>query len=437
MTNQSLLDILLNSSGVSIDSRTIQPGQIFFALPGTQTDGAEYASQALAKGALMAVVPKDCAPVDQKGYYREVDNVLTTMQSLARDYRRHLAIPVLAITGSNGKTTNKNLLAAALETKFKIHYTAGNFNNHIGLPLTILNAPPDTEFLLLEMGTNHFGEIKKLCEIAEPEYGSILNIGKTHLEFLHSVKGVLRAKTEMADYLYKHDGQLFLNLDEESLDPLQDHPVDMIFFDSEHLPQTDYVVHTEQIIGSIVLSLQSESAAKRLTLNSTLWGGHNARNLIHAIAVSSYFGVEMEIIVEALSAYVPQDNRSQIISWKDHKVYLDAYNANPTSMAQAITFFRMAHRTDGILILGDMGELGDTAAKEHEFILEIIDDFEFAQVWLVGELFREAGENRYPDFHYCPDVLSIDENAIIAGKPILIKGSRSMKLERLVEDKNF
>lgn len=428
------MNVLLRSTGAGIDSRTIQPGQLFFALPGTQTDGSLFAAEALEKGAIAAVVSQDSRLQGSHGAYWPVENVLTTMQQLARDYRRSLDIPVMAITGSNGKTTNKNLLAAALRTRYRVHSTAGNFNNHIGLPLTILNAPRDTNFLLLEMGTNHFGEIATLCTIAEPDYGSILNVGKTHLEFLHSVEGVLRAKSELADFLYDHDGHLFLDLEEKSLDPLQHHVVDIIPFDRHRLPKNDFKVEVQHAVPDISLVVKSVREKKELILSSPLWGDHNVRNLIHALGVGSYFELDMQAMTEALVRYVPMDNRSQIVSWKGRQVYMDAYNANPTSMTNAIQSFRSAHPDAGVLVLGDMGELGETAIKEHEAILALIENLNFDQVWLVGGLFREAGEGRYSHFHFCPDVTSIDEKEIQAGNPILIKGSRSMALERLLND---
>ncbi len=433
MTSQTtLLDLLLKSTGTGIDSRTIQPGQLFFALPGTQTDGTLFAAQALEKGAIAAIVPQNSALNDTSGDYWLVENVLSTMQQLARDYRRYFDIPVMAITGSNGKTTNKNLLAAALRTKFRVHCTAGNFNNHIGLPLTILNTPQDANFLLLEMGTNHFGEIANLCAIAEPAFGSILNVGKTHLEFLLSVEGVLQAKSELADFLYDHDGHLFLNLEEESLEPLQHHAVDIIPFDRHRLPGNEFKVEVQHAEPDISLVVKSAMDKGSFTLTSPMWGSHNVQNFIHALAVGSYFGLEMSDMIKALSRYVPQNNRSQIVTWKGHQVYLDAYNANPTSMANAIRSFRTAHPDLGVLVLGDMGELGETALKEHQTILNLMEQLGFDQVWLIGELFKEAGEKQYPLFRYYLNVSCVREKEMISGAPILVKGSRSIALEQML-----
>lgn len=429
--HRELMARLLDGSGVSFDTRTILPGNVFFALQGEHADGNKYASEALEKGASVAVVSA-CPEEDSREGYLQVDDVLESMHILARDYRRYLGIPVLAITGSNGKTTNKNLLTTALSQRYKVHSTVGNYNNHIGLPVTILNTPLDAEFLILEMGTNHFGEIRTLCSIAEPDFGSILNVGKTHLEFLESVEGVMKAKAELADYLLDHNGRMFLNREEKSLDPLHDHPVDKVVFDRNSLPDTEYVVEVDCIVPHVVLRLRSEKEGRSLTLKSSLWGDHNVQNLIHAIAVSSYFGIKAEDTVKALSNYVPQNNRSQIVSWKGHKVYLDAYNANPTSMVRALRSFRMAHPTEGALILGQMGELGATAEDEHKTILKLIEEMGFQQVWLIGELFKEAGGDRYPQFNFRPEVSLVKEAMIKDGEPILIKGSRSMALERLV-----
>lgn len=434
MAANQLLDHLLSSTGASIDSRTIQPGQLFFSLPGSRTDGSQFAGAALDAGALLAIVPRDSGLGEEDHRYWVVDDVLTTMQVLARDYRRHLQIPVLAITGSNGKTTNKNLLAAAISCRYRVHYTAGNFNNHIGLPLTILNAPADTEFLLLEMGTNHFGEIRDLCAIAEPNYGSILNVGKSHLEFLQSVEGVLRAKSELADFLAARDGLLFVNREEESLQPLLDHPVEKVLFDRHHIPNGDFEVEIRQTVPGIVLDIRSRAGSETYTLVSPLWGSHNVRNLVHTLGVASWFSVEMADMIPVLAAYSPLNNRSQIITWKGHQVYLDAYNANPTSMSHAIRGFHAANSGQGILVLGDMGELGEVAAQEHRAILQLVDRLKFEHVYLVGEEFEKVGRKRFPRFQYVDDVLDLNVADWSGDEPILIKGSRYMALERLVNE---
>lgn len=434
MDTQPLFKLLLRSTGASIDSRTIRPGQLFFGLSGSQTDGSRFAGQALDTGAMAVVLrgepPAD--PQDERYYY--VDDVLETMQTLARDYRRYLNCEVMAITGSNGKTTNKNLLHMVLSTRLRVHSTAGNFNNHIGLPLTILNAPQDTQFLLLEMGTNHFGEIRDLCRIAEPDYGSILNVGKSHLEFLLSVEGVLRAKSELADALYGRDGWLFLNEEEPSLSPLQKHPVKKISFDRNALPGNDFKVTVRKSTPSIELEITSATASESYLVHSALWGDHNVLNLIHAIAVGSYFQASMDQMVEALTGYTPVNNRSQIINWRGHQVYLDAYNANPTSMAHAIRSFRAGHPDTGVLILGEMGELGAVAAEEHLSILELLTELGFDDVYLVGDEFQRAGEGRFPGFRYVTDVVELKNEVWPEGIPMLIKGSRFMALERLVEE---
>ena len=433
MSENLLLDILLESAGAGIDSRTIKPDQIFFALPGNRTDGSRFAIEALEKGACLAVVPSGSIDGDRDRVW-SVRDVLETMQELATAYRRHLDVPVMAITGSNGKTTNKNLLAAVLGTRYKVHSTAGNFNNHIGLPLTILNAPPETEFLLLEMGTNHFGEINALCWIAEPDFGSILNIGKTHLEFLHSVDGVLKAKSELADYLADRSGKLFLNREESSIKPLVKHPVEIISFDRNDLPKTDYSVSVNRATPDIILELHSGSGPDRLKVESRLWGDHNVRNLIHAIGVGSYFEIDMESVASALSGYVSRNNRSQIVKWKGFKVYLDAYNANPTSMRYGIRAFRRAHPSSGILVLGEMGELGAGALNEHRAVLELISELEYKDVYLVGEMFNQAGSVDYPQFHYLSDIDELSTQNWPDKSPVFIKGSRSVALERLLDE---
>lgn len=434
MTTHSFPDQVLSSTGASIDSRTIRPGQIFFALPGDHTDGSKYAAQALEAGASLVVVKEDSSSSYRDGRYCVVDDVLATMQSWALAYRRYLDVPVMAITGSNGKTTSKNLLATALSTRYRVHSTAGNYNNHIGLPLTILNAPVDTEFLLLEMGTNHFGEIRDLCRIGEPDYGSIINVGKSHLEFLLSVEGVLRAKSELADFLLARDGQLFVNIGEPSLRPLMDHPVRKIILDRNRLPGSAYKVEVIQSVPDIVLRLISASEEQEFLLRSSLWGEHNVQNLIHALGVGAYFGIEMGSMVDVLSGYTPSDNRSQIIEWRGHRVYLDAYNANPTSMAHAIRGFRAVNPGKGILILGEMGELGESAAGEHLSILKLVTELEFEEVYLVGEQFRRSGEKDFPHFHYVTSVKDLLDREWPGDDVMLIKGSRFLALEGLVKE---
>lgn len=432
MKPTSLLELLLSSDGVSIDSRTIRPGQLFFGLSGTQADGSQYAKNALDAGARAVVVQGGIQTIGEDDRFWYVDDVLLTMQTLAREYRQFLKCTVLAITGSNGKTTNKNLLYKVLSQRFRAHSTTGNFNNHIGLPLTILNAPTDTQFLLLEMGTNHFGEIQELCSIAQPDFGSIINIGKSHLEFLHSIEGVLKAKAELADALLERNGKLFLNEEEESLVPLSGHPVEKIPFDMNQLPGGGRL-HILQSAPDIKLEIK-DAQGESTFIHSVLWGHHNVLNLLHAIAIGLYFGVDVKNLGQALSEYVPGNNRSQIIIWKGHKVYLDAYNANPTSMESAIRGFRSVYPDQGILVLGDMGELGDVATREHQAILALVEELDFNQVYLIGEEFRRSRMDRYPGFIFLNDVSELSGVSFAVGEPILIKGSRFMALERLLED---
>ncbi len=273
-----------------------------------------------------------------------------------------------------------------------------------------------------------------MCRIGEPDYGSIINVGKSHLEFLLSVEGVLRAKSELADFLKTQGGQLFVNIGESSLRPLMDHPVRKIILDRNRLPGSEYKVEVVQSVPDIVLRLISASKEQEFLLRSSLWGEHNVQNLIHALGVGAYFGIEMGSMVDALSGYIPSDNRSQIIEWRGHRVYLDAYNANPTSMAHAIRGFRSVNPGKGILILGEMGELGEAAVGEHQSILKLVTELGFEEVYLVGEQFRRSGEKDFPHFHYVTSVKDLLDREWPGDDVMLIKGSRFLALEGLVKE---
>jgi len=429
---EKLFSIVQQGAGASIDTRTLQAGNVFFALPGNRVDGHQFVEQALKKGAGAAVVSRSEFVLDDRCF--QVDDVLTAMQDLARHYRQTLNPAVIAITGSNGKTTNKNLLKAVFQKKYKTHATSGNYNNHIGVPLTILNAGTDTEFLIVEMGTNHFGEIDHLCQIAEPRFGSILNIGKSHLEFLGSEKGVRKAKAEMADYLSLNDGVLFINKEEQSIHSLEEHTVRQFVFDRNHLPgNVDRKVKVEKETPFIQLKIIEKKNEWRV--KSSLWGEHNVRNLIHAIGIGLYFDVPIEDVVAALEDFSPEDNRSQILDVDGFQIYLDAYNANPTSMHAAILAFSKIH-PEGAVVLGDMGELGEGELEEHEDIIETILSSPFRKRILIGSLFTRAGMGKaglkcFPDTRSAQkefDALRTDPSV----RAVLIKGSRSMRLEQLL-----
>lgn len=431
--SEKLLSLVKKGGGAGIDTRTLIPGSIFFALRGNQTDGHEYVAQALEKGAAAAVVSESEFLFDERCFL--VDDVLTALQNLATAYRDYLNPVVMAITGSNGKTTNKNLLNVVLRKRYKVYSTVGNFNNHIGVPLTILNAPANTEFLILEMGTNHFGEIRHLCQIAKPDYGSILNIGKSHLEFLGSEKGVLKAKAELADFLAAQGGILFLNKEEKTLLPLMDHRVRKVVFDRDDLPGgTDVKIVAEKIVPFVQLKIYFAGDQIK-AFSSVLWGGHNMRNLIHAIGIGLYFDLPLPDIISALENYSPKDNRSQIIEKGNFQIFMDAYNANPTSMRHAIEGFASIF-PEGAVVLGDMGELGESTEQEHRSILLLIDSFSFKRKILIGPHFEKAGQGM-DNFEFYentgavkPIFDQIESDPEISG--VLIKGSRSMELEHLV-----
>lgn len=432
---EKLWAVVREGAGACIDTRVLQKGNVFFALPGEKTDGHRFVNQALEKGAGAVVISDPEFKLNDRCFVTE--DVLGLMQETAREYRKEIGPVVLAITGSNGKTTNKNLLHLVLKRKYRVFSTQGNFNNHIGVPLTLFNTPADTEILVLEMGTNHFGEIRALCEIGLPDYGSILNIGKSHLEFLGSEAGVLKAKAELADFLEQHGGRLFLNREEKSLKPLLQHPVEKIIFDRHDMPGEPVMkMKIERTVPHIAAIIVAEGKTAD-HLHSELWGEHNARNLIHAAAVGLYFEVSPTDIAEALSEYRPENNRSQIIEYRGVQIYMDAYNANPTSMRLAITAFSEIYPSGGALVLGDMGELGETELAEHRAILFEVASHNFEKVFLVGSLFARAGKEKFRQFEYFRNAEELQKEfaALLDGKTcpaVLIKGSRSMTLEKLL-----
>ncbi|GAA5221002.1 UDP-N-acetylmuramoyl-tripeptide--D-alanyl-D-alanine ligase [Membranihabitans marinus] len=435
MENQNLQTVynaFLASTGVGIDSRKLQPGEIFFALEGQHFNGHDFIPQAIEKGVSMIVCSYWHYDVDFDSYCL-VDHPLEMMQELAKWHVKQFKSPVLAITGSNGKTTNKELIAGLLSLKYKVHKTPGNFNNHIGLPLTILNAPRDCNFMVLEMGTNHFKEIEFLCHIGQPHYGMIINIGKSHLEFLGSEAGVLKAKAELADYLYEHKGILFCNRDETSIAPLLNHPVDKVVYGAV----TDKV-KIELVEENPYINLKIEHDGRSFIFPTRLIGHHHFKNLVNAIHLALYFGIELEEIKEFLSDFEPGENRSAMVEWRNNKVYLDAYNANPTSMWASLTAFDSAFPSPKAFIIGEMGELGSVAAEEHLSLMKRILEKGIDDVVFIGPQFVELEKNisysGFIFFNSINDLLSSKESyQRFDGYHLFIKGSRSLKLERLLE----
>jgi len=429
----TLYNLFLSGSDISTDSRNVKQGDIFFALKGDHFNGNEYALKAIDSGAVLAVVDDPNLP-DHPSYYK-VENVLKTLQWLANHHRKQFTIPVLAVTGSNGKTTTKELVSAVLGTHYPTHYTKGNLNNHIGVPLTLLSMPQHTEIAVIEMGANHQGEINDLCLIAEPTHGLITNIGKAHLEGFGGEEGVKKGKSEL--YRYLKDGCIFLNQKDETLLSLSEVNKIKIMYtlsdqpDAKNAPYEIQNLSTDEFLKVAFLSENGEY----LTVQTHLTGIYNLGNIMSAIAVGKYFKVPGVKIKEALSNYIPSQNRSQYVSYKGAKVILDAYNANPSSMEAALKNLISIRHNYKIALLGDMFELGGAAPEEHQKIADIADNEAIKLVVLVGKNFEVAAKKKnWIHFNSAAEAKPYFEALPFSNALILIKGSRGMKLESLLEN---
>lgn len=410
---------------ISTDSRNIIPGSIFFALKGDTYNGNEYAVEALSKGAVLAVVDKEFS--EQNNRLFRVENVLKTLHDLATFHRQMLGLKVLAITGSNGKTTTKELIQRVLSKKFKSLATQGNLNNHIGVPVTLLSLKPDYETAIIEMGANHAGEIAALCEIARPNYGIITNVGKAHLEGFGSFDGVVRAKTELFAYLRKNHGQVFLNSG-------NDHLVKAAY----NLNKFSYGTENADCVGEIrdskpFLTIECNIRGKSVLIQTKLIGKYNFENVLAAVAIGSFFEISPEDIREAIESYEPTNNRSQILNTANNTIILDAYNANPSSMRAAVENIIESNFKNKVLILGDMAELGSESEKEHEVLINLLQNVSLKELMLVGPIFHKVNNNRAIKSFESINSLSeyLTKNPIKACT-ILLKASRKMELEKIV-----
>ena len=345
----------LNSSGISTDTRNIKSNSLFFALKGDHFNGNEFAHLAIGKGACKVII-------DEKKFMNDhsilVPNVLKTLQELASFHRTYLNIPIIALTGSNGKTTTKELVNVVLSKKFKTVATSGNFNNHIGVPLTLLNMDKSTELGIVEMGANHPGEIELLCTITKPDYGYITNFGKAHIEGFGSLEGVIKSKSELYQYLRATNKTVFVNDNDKNQKKKSEH-IKKFTFGNESQNCAPQLIDSS---NELLLSFEG------LTIQSHLIGHYNFNNIAAAITMGSYFGVDRMNIKKAIESYVPSNNRSQIIKKETNTIILDAYNANPTSMMAALKNFIQSSSPNKIVFLGDMFELGVTSEEEHQYI---------------------------------------------------------------------
>lgn len=426
---KELYECFLSHPSVSTDTRKIEPGSLFFALKGPNHDGNAFATEAIEKGAAFAVVSDPALQGDQFFF---VEDTLKSLQDLATYHRSQFRIPVLGITGSNGKTTTKGLLKSVLQEKYRTHATYGNLNNHIGVPLTLLDMPLDTEFAIIEMGANHVGEIAELCRIALPDAGLITCIGEAHLEGFGGIEGVFRGKSELFNHVRSVYGTFFLNGEDPYLSRLQDHSLNMITYG--HHPE--FQVCTTRAEGGPGISFMYHGEGQQYQFESRLYGDYNLINITAALAVGLHYKVPIRDIQAGVRNFQSIENRSQLLQFGGKTVVLDAYNANPSSMRSAIDAFG-SNFGKGALILGDMKELGQGSRLQHQALVDQISSEGWPEVILVGE---EFGKTIMPErFRWYPDRASLNEKENIGSIDhayILIKGSRSMRLEEFLDQEN-
>ncbi|TAE00031.1 MAG: UDP-N-acetylmuramoyl-tripeptide--D-alanyl-D-alanine ligase [Bacteroidetes bacterium] len=423
---QKIYEFYLKSRSVSTDSRKIKAGDVFFALKGDNFNGNQFAKNALALGASCAVVDEAEFAVSEQ--YILVENVLKALQDLAILHRKNLNIPVVGITGSNGKTTCKELTAAVLSEKYQIYATKGNLNNHIGVPLSILAIPENAQMAVIEMGANKVGDIAELCQIAQPTHGFITSIGDAHLEGFGGIEGVIRGKTELYDFLKKTNGTVFIQSDHPILANMQKR------FDKEKVvlyAENDNFLNIKLNQATPFVSYwQNETQ-----ISTNLTGKHHLNNILAALAVANFFDVPNDLANQAISNYLPENNRSQIIEKGNNTIFLDAYNANPTSMSAALENFEQIEAKNKIAIIGDMFELGIYALDKHREIIDLALELKLDQIILCGLNFAKAKTDRDSILHFndkqeLADWLKINP---IQNSHILLKASRGIALETLLE----
>ncbi|MDC6390674.1 UDP-N-acetylmuramoyl-tripeptide--D-alanyl-D-alanine ligase [Maribacter sp. PR1] len=414
--------IFLDYPNICTDTRKIKKNDIFFALKGDNFNGNKYADEALNKGASFAII-------DEKKFYGDqkilVKDVLSTLQELAKFHRKFSKAKVIGLTGSNGKTTTKELINAVLSQKYKTIATSGNLNNHIGVPLTLLSIKKDTEIAIVEMGANHQKEIDFLSKLTEPDFGYITNFGKAHLEGFGGVDGVIKGKSELYDYLISEDKGVFMNAD----DSIQQKKL------KGYIKKYGFSTSNPKFYQIKLVSANPfvVAEAEQTKIYSNLIGDYNFTNCCAAILIGKYFNVTLQKIKSGIEGYTPSNNRSQIIKKNGNHIILDAYNANPTSMSAAILNFAKMKSENKVLFLGDMFELGDSAKDEHQEIALLARKLDFEKVYLIGKNFNEI-ESNYLIFESFDDLKThLLKNKTITNSSIFIKGSRGMALERILE----
>ena len=426
---EKLYEVYKQHPVISTDSRNIIPGSIFFALKGPAFNGNAFAEQAMGKGAAYAVI-------DEKNYQKNdkcllTDDVLSTLQVLANHHRHQMKIPFIAITGSNGKTTTKELIRSVLSKKFRTLATKGNLNNHIGVPLTILSITSDIEIAVIEMGANHQKEIESYCLIAEPDFGLITNVGKAHLEGFGGFEGVKKGKGELYEWISKSGKGIFINGDSDHLNDIRKKY--KIREAVTYGTNEDYYC-IGKISGEEPLSVKWKCGNADGEVESHLTGTYNFENILSAVCIGNYFGVNSVDINNAIAGYVPDNSRSQVVKKGTNTIILDAYNANPTSTEAALTNFAKISGDHKIVFIGDMAELGDESAEEHKHIISLIIRNKFDKVILVGKNFGQfSGEINSINFGDSDLAAEWVKKNPLKNSSILIKGSRSTKMEKILE----
>ena len=425
MKLEKVYTYFLESTGICTDTRKIEKGCLFVALRGDNFNGNKFTQQALDKGAFKVIID-DISQHKNTGETILCKNTLELLQKLATYHRQKLNVPMIALTGSNGKTTTKEIINAVLSKKFKTTATLGNLNNHIGVPLTLLSMTKETEIGIVEMGANHKKEIEALCEIAQPNFGYITNFGKAHIEGFGSIEGVIEGKSELYKYITKEKGTLFFNADDPIQNKLLGNYPSKVGFS-----QTKKNFYTlKQIDANPYVALQ----AAQTNITSNLIGAYNFTNISAGVLIGDFFDIPLNDIKQAIEEYLPTNNRSQLITKGSTQIILDAYNANPTSMMAALQHFNTIKTASKMVFLGDMFELGETAQEEHQDIVEYLSNTNIDEVYLIGSYFSKTklqvkNCHQYKTFEA---LKSAFKNTIPKDTTVLIKASRGMALERIL-----
>ena len=427
MTVEALYDIYLQNPNIQTDTRKLKAGDLYFALKGEHFNGNQFALEAIEKGAAYAII--DEAIFANHDRCILVHDVLDSLQQLSKHHRQQFTIPFLAITGSNGKTTTKELIHAVMATTFKTVATKGNLNNHIGVPLTVLSIPKETEFAIIEMGANHQREIASYCTYALPNFGLINNCGKAHLEGFGGIEGVRKGKGELYDFLKEHQGIIFRNADFDYLKEMATGIEKQITYGEF---EGDYRGKIISSNGQEGLQVAILNAGKECTIKSQLIGTYNFANILAAVAVGSYFGITIDKIKTAIECYVPDNSRCQLIRRGSTDIILDAYNANPSSMQVAIQNFASMNYPKKIVLLGGMKELGHDSLKEHQLVVDPLVKNNFEHVLLVGGDFNKTNHN-YPFVENNVQARDWFLKQPIENTAVLIKGSRAFMMEKIID----